>query len=173
MWGGKSSQDFLHLQWWRCVLLLNFIWNLNFLDFLWIYLCDYQWAIQIRKWCSPRLEGTGKGYTVGLNAETACFVCVQVSPPGLPENKQITEIASFWWPIWLPKVKNPQTTFWLAASWSAFYPKHEIKSSSVFRLFVFVFIFVSSHSLSYLSHLFCVILLLEEINLLLFSLMHN
>ena len=140
MWGGKSSQDFLHLQRWRCVLFLNFIWNLNFLDFLWIYLCDYLWAIHIGKWCSPRLEDTGKGYTVGLNAETACFVYVQVSPPGLPENKYITEIASFDDPFGCPRSKIPrQPSGWLPAD-QHFYPKHEIKSSSVFCLFLCLFL---------------------------------
>lgn len=53
---------------------------------------------------------------MGLNEETACFVYVQVSPPGLPENKQITEIASFDDPFGCPRSKVPrQPSGWLPA----------------------------------------------------------
>ena len=140
MRGGKSSQDFLHLQRWRCILFFNFIWNLNFLDFLLIYLCAYQWAIQIRKWCSPRVDGAGKGYTAGLSAETACFVCVQVSPPGLPKNKQITEIASFDDPFVCPRAKIPrQPSGWLPAD-QHFTQSMKSKVAQFFCLFFCLFL---------------------------------
>ena len=88
--------------------------------------------------------------------QTACFVCAQVSPPGLPENKQITEIASFDDPFVCPRAKIPrQPSGWLPAD-QHFTQSMKSKVAQVFCLFVcFLFIFVSSHSLSYLSHLFC------------------